>query len=111
MESPEILPIAFTQAQKSLAPFIRTRQEAYKIRQILTAHLLAQISNEAEEPRALKLSLVNPSVQVKSPNSITGLRKEYLRSLRSNIEARRKYDIATSRNDSAPSNPASKSVV
>lgn len=110
MESLDNLPATFAQVKQSLDPFIKTRLEISKIRRLLTAHLEAQISYTAESRTPL-LALTNASVHVKSANSLTGLRKEYLESLRSNIEARRNYNNASRGSYSPRNNQTSPGVV
>ena len=87
------LPAVFIKVQQSLAPYIKSRQEAARIRGVLAAHLEAQIEHTAGHPTLALLSLPDCSSSVKPfSKSINGLQKEYLRALKANINARRDYD-------------------
>jgi hypothetical protein len=84
---------AFAQAQSSLGPYIKPRQEASHIRQVLAAHLDSQLSHAAGHTQVPVLSLVRDSTSVKNiSGTISGLRKDYLKALRANVKARREYD-------------------
>ncbi|GFF30858.1 hypothetical protein IFM46972_03050 [Aspergillus udagawae] len=86
---------------RPLAPYIRTRQEALRIRQALTSYLRSQIDfadDDSENPNCHSqshLTLCVPQdavVNVKRiPAEFTGLRKEYLQALQANLAARREY--------------------
>lgn len=92
----DIPPIA-----EPLAPYIRTRQEALRIRQVLTAYLRSQIVFKDDDPNIpnshaqshLALCVPNESiVDVKPiPPEITGLRRQYLEALQANVAARKEY--------------------
>ncbi|KAL1867599.1 carbamoyl-phosphate synthase (glutamine-hydrolyzing) cpa2 [Paecilomyces lecythidis] len=86
---------------KPLAPYLKSRQEAFRIRQILTLHLQSQIkfaedgSNGGNQQSQPHLSLCNPQSVVsvdRVPADFSGLRKEYLEALRENVAARREYN-------------------
>ena len=87
---------------KPLAPYIKSRQEALRIRQVLTSHLRSHITFAEEDldrpnPHAEShLALCAPQdavvdVERISPD-VTGLRKEYLEALQANVAARRAYE-------------------
>ncbi|OJJ31156.1 hypothetical protein ASPWEDRAFT_45117 [Aspergillus wentii DTO 134E9] len=87
---------------KPLAPYIKSRQEALRIRQALTAYLRSQIvfaDDDPDNPNCYAhshLSLCAPHdavVEVKriSPD-FTDLRKEYLQALQANVAARKEYE-------------------
>lgn len=92
----DIPPIA-----EPLAPYIKTRQEALRIRQVLTAYLRSQIVFKDNDPNLpnshaqshLSLCVPNESVvDVKPiPPEITGLRRQYLEALQANVAARKEY--------------------
>lgn len=89
----EALPAVFIKAQQSLAPYIKSRQEASRIRGVLAAHLEAQIKHTAGHPALALLSLPDCSSSVKPfSKTVHGLQKEYLKALKANIKARREYD-------------------
>ncbi|GKZ29232.1 hypothetical protein AbraIFM66950_003845 [Aspergillus brasiliensis] len=86
---------------KPLAPYIKSRQDALLIRQALTLYLRSHIEfaeNNSEQPGCHSQSHLSFSVphdavvDVKRvPSELTGLRKQYLEALQSNVAARRKY--------------------
>lgn len=87
----------FTQVQSSLEPYIRSRQEISRIRRVLACQLDAQLDQSPGGPRNVCLSLPNDSTTLKhSTANVRGLRKEFLRSLRANMKARRVYDALAS---------------
>lgn len=86
---------------KPLAPYIKSRQEALRIRQVLTSHLRSHITFAEEDPdrpnphAESHLALCAPQdtvvdVERISPD-VTGLRKEYLEALQANVAARKAY--------------------
>ncbi|KAJ9361719.1 hypothetical protein C8Q69DRAFT_506088 [Paecilomyces variotii] len=86
---------------KPLAPYLKSRQEAFRTRQILTLYLQSQIKfaedgssggNQQSQPH---ISLCNPQSVVSVdcvPADFSGLRKEYLEALRENVAARKEYN-------------------
>lgn len=103
---------AFTHAQDSLAPYIRSRKEASQIRRVLAAHLDSQLNPAAGHTQGPVLSLVNDSASVKNTSgTIPGLRKEYLKALRANIKARREYDRVCNTNTLRDGDSTSRDVV
>ncbi|OJJ01248.1 hypothetical protein ASPVEDRAFT_624429 [Aspergillus versicolor CBS 583.65] len=84
-----------------LAPYIKTRQEALHIRQVLTSYLRSHIifaDNDPEHPDChaqshLSLSVSDNAVtDVKRvPADVTGLRREYLQALQANVAARKQH--------------------
>lgn len=81
------------QVREALAPYIKTRQEALRIRRILSLYLTSHIrSVDGELINNVVLSAPGGAVQVpKVPIELSGLRKDYLRALRANIRARNEY--------------------
>lgn len=86
---------------KPLTPYLKNRQEAFQIRQILTLYLQSQIkfaedgSNGGNQQSQPHLSLCNPQGVVsvdRVSSDFTGLRKEYLEALRENVAARKEYN-------------------
>ncbi|EAW18593.1 uncharacterized protein NFIA_085470 [Aspergillus fischeri NRRL 181] len=96
---------------RPLAPYIRTRQEALRIRQALTYYLRSQIDfaeDDSENPNCHSqshLSLSVPqdaAVNVKRiPAELAGLRREYLQALQANLAARKEYHSLTEKIASA----------
>ncbi|KAI9372096.1 hypothetical protein BJX61DRAFT_466991 [Aspergillus egyptiacus] len=94
-----------------LAPYIKTRQEALRIRQALTYYLRSHIDffdNDPEHPDCLAqshLSLCVPDNAVSGvkriPAELTGRRKEYLQALQANIAARKQHQQISEKLESA----------
>ena len=83
------------QVAKALAPYIRPRHEALRIRRILSI-FLAQ--NMGLENPLLLTSLVLPgeNIHVKRiPPEISGLRKNYLKAVQAHVKARGEYEQLT----------------
>ncbi|KAL2856562.1 hypothetical protein BJY01DRAFT_203017 [Aspergillus pseudoustus] len=95
---PDIPPFA-----KPLAPYIKTRQETLRIRQILTSYLRSQIIYDDNDPDHLDchaqshISLCLPDNAVTGvkpiPVEVTGLRREYLQALQVNVAARKQHQV------------------
>lgn len=85
------------QVSEALAPYIKTRQEALRIRRILTLYLTSQIkSADGEVMNNIILSAPGSAVQMpKVPIELSGLHKVYLRALQANIMARNEYKELT----------------
>ncbi|OOQ85388.1 hypothetical protein PEBR_26309 [Penicillium brasilianum] len=88
---------------KPLAPYVKPRQEALRIRQALTSYLRSLIVF-ADETDPLgytqsHLALCAPGdavIDVKRiPTDLPGLRKEYLKALQANIIARKEYRLVS----------------
>ncbi|KAL2216377.1 hypothetical protein M432DRAFT_102949 [Thermoascus aurantiacus ATCC 26904] len=87
---------------KPLAPYLKSRQEALRIRQALTLYLRSQIifaDDDSTNPGChlqSHLSLCTPHDAVvgvkRVPPELTGLRKEYLKALQANVAARKEYN-------------------
>lgn len=82
------------QFAKPLAPYIKSRQEALKIRRVLTLYLRNQVVfSEANAGSHLSLSTSYNVVGAKrTPKEITGLRREYLRAVQEHAAAKKEYD-------------------
>lgn len=81
------------QVSEALAPYIKTRQEALRIRRILALYLTSHIrSADGEVVSNIILSAPGSAVQVpKVPKELSGLRKDYLRALQANVKARNEF--------------------
>ncbi|PYI21982.1 hypothetical protein BO99DRAFT_400342 [Aspergillus violaceofuscus CBS 115571] len=87
-----------------LAPYLKSRQEAFRIRQALTAYVRSHIifaENDPDYPELNANSHLNLSVPHDAvigvepiPPEITGLRRQYLEALQANVAARRQYQAA-----------------
>lgn len=86
---------------KPLEPYIKSRQEALHIRQVLTSYLRSHIAFAEEAPdrpnpyAESHLALCVPQDAVEDveqiPLEVSGLRKEYLEALQANVAARNLY--------------------
>ncbi|KAI4136017.1 MAG: hypothetical protein LQ347_000136 [Umbilicaria vellea] len=85
------------QVWEALAPYIKTRQEALRIRRILSLYLTSHFrSVDGEVIENVVLSAPGSAVQVpKISIELSGLRKDYLRALQANIRARNEYKELT----------------
>lgn len=81
------------QVATSLIPYIRTRQEALRIRRTLTVYLTSQLKG-VDSLKGSSLALVAPAESVhlsRIPAELSGLRKAYLKELRLNITASKDF--------------------
>ncbi|MCJ1299156.1 hypothetical protein MMC08_001948 [Hypocenomyce scalaris] len=94
------------QVVEALAPYIKTRQEALRIRRTLSIYLTSHLrSADGEVMNDIILSAPGSTVQVlKVPTELSGLRKDYLRALQANIKARNEYKELTRDSTEAKSN-------
>lgn len=86
---------------RQLAPYIKSRQEALRIRQVLTSYLRSHIAFAEEDPERPNpyaeshLALCAPHDAVadvkRIPLELTGLRKDYMKALQANVAARQEY--------------------
>ncbi|KAL4807185.1 hypothetical protein BDV18DRAFT_113885 [Aspergillus unguis] len=98
---------------KPLSPYIKTRQEALRIRQALTSHLRSQVNfvdNDLEHPdyhshSHLSLCVSDNAVSdvKRIPVEFTGLRREYLEALQANLAARKKQQLVSEKLCAEPS--------
>jgi hypothetical protein len=89
MDGLDSLPGAVKEVQRSLHPFVKKRQEVVEIRRILALHLTSHISSDEARSIARPLSLLETSSGFETiPHGFRGIRKEYLRCVRANINAR-----------------------
>jgi hypothetical protein len=106
-------PIHIPPFAKPLAPYVKPRQEALRIRQALTSYLRSFIvfadDTDPSSYNQSHLALCAPTAtDVKRiPADLPGLRKEYLKALQANVAARKDYravseDIVALRRQRAP---------
>ena len=95
---------------KPLTPFIKTRQEALRIRQALTLYLQSQIvftdddvSTSANCHAHLSLCVPHDAVVgvKRIPLELSGLRREYLKALQENVAAMQEYKAISGHGDVA----------
>lgn len=81
------------QVAKSLSPFIKTRQEALRIRRILSHYLASNLEGIfAGELSPTSLAVPGEDVQVKKiPSEVLGLRRSYLKALQAHAKAKKEY--------------------
>lgn len=99
---------------KPLAPYVKPRQEALRIRQALTSYLRslivfddANLPNHAQSHLALCVPTDAVADVKPIPADVTGLRKEYLKALQANVAARKglravSEDVASLRRQRTP---------
>ena len=77
-----------------LAPYIKTRQEALRIRRILSLYLAQSIDGGPGNPLSLtSLAVPREDAQVKRiPPGFSGLRRNYLKALQAHIKAREEFN-------------------
>ncbi|PYH47593.1 uncharacterized protein BP01DRAFT_421876 [Aspergillus saccharolyticus JOP 1030-1] len=103
-----------------LAPYLKSREEAFRIRQALTAYVRSHIifaENDPENPELYAKSHLTLSVPGEAvsgveriPPEVTGLRREYLEALQANIAARREYQSAIEKQKACRSQRRQKAV-
>ena len=95
----EALECPLPQVAQALQPFIKTRQEALRIRRILSLYLASTIEGltDGDIPFCLPVSVSNEMRVNNIPSRITGLRRDYLLALQANIRARNEYDSISER--------------
>ena len=76
--------------QKTLAPYVKPREEAAHIRRVLALHLRSGLKDVSE---AKPLALAEPSKVDLSPET-RGLQREYLKALIAHGKARKEFDAA-----------------
>ena len=81
------------QVANVLAPYIKTRQEASRIRRILSVYLESNIEGvPAGTLSATSLAAPGEGVQVvRIPSALSGLRRSYLKALQAHAKARKEY--------------------
>ena len=84
----------FSRISESLQPFIKSRQEALRIRRILSAYVASAIGGLDGGPiTPLSLAVPGRGVHVKTvPSEMSGIRRDYLLALQTNIKAREAYE-------------------
>ncbi|KKK27087.1 hypothetical protein ARAM_000024 [Aspergillus rambellii] len=100
---PATIPCHIPPFARPLAPYLKSRQEALRIRQVLTSYLrshIAFVDNDASHPGChaqSHVSLCVPDdtvVEIKRiPAELTGLRKAYLQALQANVTARKQQQL------------------
>lgn len=90
------LPDSLHDVHHVLEPYIKKRQEAIRIRQILSAHLSTHVHQKEAYPIFHPLSLIeaSPSSEL-SLKGTRGLQREYVQCLGTNIKARKEFAKAS----------------
>lgn len=90
------LPDSLKKVHHSLEPYIKTRQEVVRIRQILAAHLSTHVHQKEAGPIFHPLSLIEASPDPESTlKGIKGLQREYFQCLVTNVRAKREFAEAS----------------
>ncbi|KAL8741320.1 MAG: hypothetical protein Q9190_006064 [Brigantiaea leucoxantha] len=78
---------------QALEPYIRSRHEILRIRQVLSLHTASSIQNVSKERQtSVSLALPDDDVKViKIPPEITGIRMDYLKALQKHIDTKNEY--------------------
>ena len=81
------------QVAKLLSPYIRTRQEALRIRRVLSLYMESKIEGLAiGSLSTTSLAVPGEELQVrKIPSEVSGLRKSYLKALQAHAKAKKEY--------------------
>lgn len=80
------------QVAQSLAPYIKTRQEALRIRRILSVFLAQNIDGTKPLSR-ISLAVPGEDARIRRiPPEATGIRKKYLKALQAHVKAREEYE-------------------
>ena len=84
----------FSRISELLRPFIKSRQEALRIRRILSVYVTSAIDGlDGRTITPLSLAVPGRDVDVKTiPPEMSGIRKDYLLALQANIKARKAYE-------------------
>lgn len=81
------------QVAQSLAPYIKTRQEALRIRRILSV-FLAQNTDGTKPLSRTSLAVPCEDARIKRiPPEVSGIRKKYLKALQAHVKAREEYEL------------------
>ena len=90
------LPDALHEVHDALEPYIKKRQEAIRIRQILSAHLSTHVHQKEAYSIFHPLSLIEASPSSESLLKGTrGLQREYVQCLGTNVKARKEFAKAS----------------
>lgn len=111
--APDEPPAHIPHLGKPLAPYVKSPQEALRIRQALTCYLRSLIIFDDADPstQSSHLALSVPTDAVtdveRIPIDVTGLRKQYLQALQANVAARKEFravseDVGSLRRQRAP---------
>lgn len=102
--------MSLRQAQTLLEPYVKKRQDASKIRQVLSSHLNSHLSATNGQTVHRPLSLIETTCVVETTHGIRGLQKEYLRCARANVKARNEYAAVSKEHHAAISQDEMTSV-
>ncbi|ROW16095.1 hypothetical protein VPNG_01923 [Cytospora leucostoma] len=84
--------------QEALEPYIRTREEAERIRRVLAVNLRSSYENG---PQTGLIALAEPDCTFKSTSDIRGLQREYLKALHANVKAQKEYQAVSQKHHQA----------
>ncbi|KAI4160651.1 MAG: hypothetical protein LQ342_005584 [Letrouitia transgressa] len=91
MDSASAQDFPLPRVAQALGPYIKTRQEVQRIRQILSLYVARCIKDACDQDQSLSaLAVPDRHVEVlQVPPELTGSRKDYLKALQKNVKARR----------------------
>jgi hypothetical protein len=90
------LPESLREVHHALQPYIKQRQEALRVRQVLGAHLSTHVQQKDAYPIFHPLSLLEASPGSEtSLKGVRGVQREYIQCLASNIKARKEFAKAS----------------
>ncbi|KAI4217157.1 MAG: hypothetical protein LQ351_000466 [Letrouitia transgressa] len=94
MDSASAQDFPLPRVAQALSPYIKTRQEVQRIRQILSLYVARCMKDACDQDQSLSapgaLAVPNRHVEVlQIPSELTGFRKDYLKALQKNAKARR----------------------
>ncbi|KAH8602882.1 hypothetical protein B0O99DRAFT_604572 [Bisporella sp. PMI_857] len=99
MEKLDSLPPCIQDTHRSLRPYLKQRRETETIRKVLAAHLGSCLTSKAELSIDRPLSLVECTANVEAGTTgLRGIRREYLRSIRANVKAKKEYQAIIAEN-------------
>ncbi|KAH8815112.1 hypothetical protein F5884DRAFT_164406 [Xylogone sp. PMI_703] len=97
----ESLSESIKQLHLLLEPYIHERQDVSCIRRILTAHLIRPNDEDDSSTKSHPLSLLDTKIDTDGlPTALRGVRREYVRCIRANLNAQKEYDELTTSGDS-----------
>ncbi|KZF25923.1 hypothetical protein L228DRAFT_279185 [Xylona heveae TC161] len=93
-----VIDFPLPQVHSSLSPYIKSRQEAQKVRQVLTLFVASTLDPTSSQHNSTQHILCPDGRQqgVKVPLELGHMRKEYLRAVNANVKAQKEYASLTS---------------
>ncbi|KAJ9669350.1 hypothetical protein H2201_000702 [Coniosporium apollinis] len=90
------LPCPLPVVEETLSPYIHTRQDTIRIRQLLTESLASNLPSGNTHLSYLTLTSPPADLAAAAPNgNLSGLRKRYIEALQANVAAREQFNTVT----------------